>query len=157
MDISPVQIFARCRAGERMISTCVVPTVKHGWDGVVCFDGDTLCDLFSIQGTLNQHGYNSILKRYALLPVYALLTMTQSTPPGCVRAIWPRRRVMECCIRWPGHHNHLTSTQLRWFGISCTAEWRLRFQQVLRICGNSFKTVGKAFQVKLVEGIPRLC
>ena len=31
-----------------------------------------------------------------------------NTPPGCVRAILPRRRVMECCIRWPGLHNHLT-------------------------------------------------
>ena len=36
-----------------------------------------------------------------------------NTPPGCVRTIWPRRRVMECCIRWPGLHNHSTSTQLR--------------------------------------------
>jgi hypothetical protein len=25
------------------------------------------------------------------------------------------------------------------------------------ICGNYFKTVGKAFQVKLVERIPRVC
>jgi hypothetical protein len=32
-----------------------------------------------------------------------------NTPPGCVRAIWPRRRVMEGCIRWPGLHNHLTN------------------------------------------------
>jgi hypothetical protein len=27
---------------------------------------------------------------------------------------------------------------------------------VLSICGNSFKTFGKAFQVKLVERIPRV-
>ena len=80
-----------------------------------------------------------------------------STPPGCVRAIWPIRRVMECCIRWPGLHNHLTSTQLRWFGMSWTAEWRKSSQQVLSICGNSFKTVGKAFQVMMVERMPRVC
>ena len=30
-------------------------------------------------------------------------------------------------------------------------------QQVLSICVNSFKTVGKAFQVKLVERMPRVC
>jgi flagellar motor component MotA len=30
-------------------------------------------------------------------------------------------------------------------------------QQVLIICGNSFKTVGEAFQVKLVERIPKVC
>jgi hypothetical protein len=28
---------------------------------------------------------------------------------------------------------------------------------VLSICGNSFKTVGKAFQVKLVKRMPRVC
>jgi hypothetical protein len=27
---------------------------------------------------------------------------------------------------------------------------------VLRICGNSFKTVGKAFQVKLVKRMPKV-
>ena len=58
--------------GERMISTCVFPTVKHGGGGGegvmvwVCFAGDTVCDLFRIQGTLYQHGYHSILQRYAI-------------------------------------------------------------------------------------------
>ena len=28
---------------------------------------------------------------------------------------------------------------------------------MLRMCGNSFKTVGKAFQVKLAKRIPRVC
>ena len=28
---------------------------------------------------------------------------------------------------------------------------------MLSICGDSFKTVGKAFQVKLVERMPREC
>ena len=31
-----------------------------------CFAGDTVCDLFRIQGTLNQHGYHSILQRYSI-------------------------------------------------------------------------------------------
>ena len=30
-------------------------------------------------------------------------------------------------------------------------------QKVLSICGNSFKTVGKAFLMKMVERIPRVC
>ena len=44
-----------------------VPTVKHGAGGLMmwgCFAGDTVCDLFRIQGTLNQHGSNSILQQY---------------------------------------------------------------------------------------------
>ena len=31
-----------------------------------CFAGDTVRDLFIIQGTHNQHGYHSILQRYAI-------------------------------------------------------------------------------------------
>ena len=76
-DESKYEIFGsnRCvlwdTVGERMISACVIPTVKHGGGGVkvwvwVCFAGDTVCDLFTIQGTFNQHGYHSILQRYAI-------------------------------------------------------------------------------------------
>ena len=63
-------VIVRRRVGEQMISACVVPTVKHGGgDGVmvwVCFAGDTVSDLFRIQGTVNQHGYHRILQQYAI-------------------------------------------------------------------------------------------
>jgi hypothetical protein len=62
-------VFVRRRVCEQMISACVVPTVKRGGGGVMmwgCFAGDCVCDLFRIQGTLNQHGYHSILHRYAI-------------------------------------------------------------------------------------------
>jgi hypothetical protein len=45
------RVFVRRRVGERMISTCMVPTVKHGGGGVMVwwwFAGDTVCDLFRI-------------------------------------------------------------------------------------------------------------
>ena len=143
------------------VSTCVVPTVKHG--GVLgwgCFAGDT--DLFRIQGTLNEHGYHSILQRYTIQSDGTIICFSTGQWPNalqcCVRAIWPRRSVMECCIRWPGPHNHPTSRD-GWdgFGMSWTTEWRKSSKQVLSICGNFFKTIGKAFQVKLVERIPRVC
>ena len=58
-------VFVRRRVCERIISTCVVPTLKDGGGGVMMwggFAGDTVCDLFRIQGTLNQHVYNSFLQ-----------------------------------------------------------------------------------------------
>ena len=57
-----------CLCEMWMIFACVFPTVKHGGGVMVwgCFDGDTVCDLFRIQGTLNQHGYHSMLQRYAI-------------------------------------------------------------------------------------------
>ena len=42
-------VFVRRCVGERMISACVFPTVKHGGGGVMvlgCFAGDTGSDLF---------------------------------------------------------------------------------------------------------------
>ena len=158
-------VFVRSRVGERMISACVVPTMKHEEGGVmvwVCFAGDTVSDLFRIQGTawLPQH---SAAIRHAIwiVPSGTIICFSTgqwpNTPPGCVRAIWPRRRGMECCIRWSGLLIYPTSTQLRWLGMSWIAEWRKSSQQVLSICGNSFETVGKAFQVKLVERMPSVC
>jgi hypothetical protein len=58
-------VFVRRGVGEWITSACVFPTVKYG--GVMvwgCCAGDTVSDLFQIQGTLNQHGYHSILQRY---------------------------------------------------------------------------------------------
>jgi hypothetical protein len=52
-----------------MASACGVPTVKYGEGGTMmwgCFAVDTVSDLFRIKGTLNQHGYHSILQRYAI-------------------------------------------------------------------------------------------
>jgi hypothetical protein len=53
-------------------STCVL------WDIVLA--GDPVGDLFRIQGTLNQHGYHSILQRYAItssLHIVGLLFVLQ--------------------------------------------------------------------------------
>ena len=95
MDIRPVEIyrlvwwvqilgcnrrvFVRRREGERMISARVVPTMKHGGGGVMvwgCFAIDTVCDLFRIQGTLNQHGYHRIVQRYAILSGLKLVPLS---------------------------------------------------------------------------------
>jgi hypothetical protein len=59
-------VFLRHKVSEQMI---FVPTVTHEGHGVMvwwCFAGDTVFDLFRIQGTLKQHGYHSILQRYTI-------------------------------------------------------------------------------------------
>ena len=127
------RVFVRCRLGERMISACVGSTVKHGGGGVIvwmCFAGDTVCDLFRIQSTLNQHGYHSILRRYAIPSGLRLVglsfvfqqAMTKHTSRLC-KGYLTKKESDECCIRWHGLHNHQTSNQLRWLGMSWIAEW----------------------------------
>lgn len=48
-------------------------------------------------------------------------TTIQNTSPGYMRAIWPIKGVMKCCIRWPGLHNYLTETELipLWAELDC--------------------------------------
>ncbi len=96
--------------------------------------------------TLQRHAIPSSL-RLVDHHLFFNRTKTSNIPPGYVKVISPRRRIMECCVRWPGLHNHLTYTQLRWLGMSWTTEWRNSSQQVFSTSGNSFKTVGKPFQV----------
>jgi hypothetical protein len=57
-----------------------------------CFAGDTVGDLFTIQGTFSQHGYHTILHQYTIPSSLGLVglsfvfqqEMTQTTPLGCL-------------------------------------------------------------------------
>ena len=120
----------------------------------MCFAGDTVCDLFRIQGTLKKHGYHSILQRFAIPSSLGLVGLSfvfqqGNDPTHLQEGEW-----------WSAASDDLASTipwpQLNWDSLGCE-EWRKSSQQGLSICGNSFKSVGKAFQVKLVEKMPRVC
>uniref|UniRef100_A0A3Q2FWJ3 alpha-amylase n=1 Tax=Cyprinodon variegatus TaxID=28743 RepID=A0A3Q2FWJ3_CYPVA len=52
------------RIGEQMYSTCLVPNVKHGGEGVMVWGCSA--GAFKIKGILNQDGYHSILQRHVI-------------------------------------------------------------------------------------------
>ena len=89
----------------------------------VCFAGDTVCDLFRIQGTLNQHGYHNILQRYTIpygLRLVALAfvfsrTMTQHTSRLC-KAYFTKKesdRVLHQ-LTWPPPSHDLNPIEMVW-------------------------------------------
>ena len=74
---SSCRVFVIRGVGEWMIAECVFPTTKRG--GVMvwgCFVGDTVCDLFRIEGTHNQYAYHSILQRYTIPPGLRLVGLS---------------------------------------------------------------------------------
>jgi hypothetical protein len=143
--MSPKEIFGyKCSLFvRRRAAACVVPTVKHGGGVMVA-----LSDLFRTQGTLSQHGYHSILQWYAIPSVLRLVgrSLVFQQDNGYLT-----KESDECCIRWPGLHNHLTSTQLRWVGPQSEGK-------AANKCSAHVETTSRlleiAFLMKLVERIP---
>ena len=109
-----------------MISACVVPTMKHGGEVVMVW-GALLVTRSVIYLELKAHLTSIATTAFCsdtLSGTIICFSTAQwpNTPSGCLRVIWQRRRVMECCISWPGLHNPPTSNKLRWFVMSFTSQ-----------------------------------
>lgn len=118
-DLFPPGMSSRDRKGETMVSTCVVPTVKHGGGGgggcvmlVTCW---WHCWLFIPYSRLI---YPPVREHPAAMPSHLVGPSfhAPNTPPGYGRAMCPGRRTREWFVRWPGLHNNL-SWSLKWAGV----------------------------------------
>ncbi len=151
------RVYVRCREGEWMVSACVVPTVKHGrWGMVVwrCFAGDTVGNSIKIQGTLNQHGYHTILQQHAI-PFGVCLMGTSSvfqqgsdpkhTSRLCKGYVTKKESDgVPCQMTWPPQSPNLNPVEMVWDELDhkLTEKQPTSAQHLY-----SFETVGKPFQV----------
>jgi hypothetical protein len=58
-------------------------------------------------------------------------------------------------MTWPPQSPNLNPIEIVWDELDCRAKEKQ--PQVLSIYGHSFKAVGKAFLMKVVERMPRVC
>jgi hypothetical protein len=113
-----------------MTSACLVPSVKHGGGGgvMVCFAGDTFSDLHRIQGTLSQHGYNSILQQHAIpssLCLVGLLFVFQKnneqkhTSRLCKGYLTKESDGVQYQMTWPPQSPELNPIEMFWDELDC--------------------------------------
>ena len=151
-------VFVRSRVGERMISACVNPTVKHLGVEVHCWWHSVIYLEFKA------HLTSMATTAFCSNPIWFALSGTiicfstgqlPNTPPGCVRTIWQRTESAasdDLASTIPWHQPNL-----RWFRLSWTTVTEKQPTSIQHtICRKSFKTVGKAFLMKLVERMPRV-
>uniref|UniRef100_A0AAZ3S0L9 Tc1-like transposase DDE domain-containing protein n=1 Tax=Oncorhynchus tshawytscha TaxID=74940 RepID=A0AAZ3S0L9_ONCTS len=128
-----------------------------GW----CVAGVT--DLFRIQCTLNLHGYNSILQRYAIPSGLRLVglsfvfnrTMTQHTSRLCKGYLTKESDGVLHQMTWSPQSTDLNPIEVVWDELDHRGKEKqpTSAQHLWEL----FKTVRKSFLVKLVERMPRLC
>uniref|UniRef100_A0AAZ3S3H0 Tc1-like transposase DDE domain-containing protein n=1 Tax=Oncorhynchus tshawytscha TaxID=74940 RepID=A0AAZ3S3H0_ONCTS len=78
-------------------------------------------------------------------------TMTQHTSRLCKGYLTKESDGVLHQMTWPPQSPDLNPTEMVWDELDC----RVKENQPISICGKSFKTVGKAFQVKLFERMSR--
>ena len=91
----------------------VVPKVEDGERGVMvwwCFTGETICDFIpnwrhTEPAWLPQHSAATChpiwFVHSGTIICFSTWKVTPNTSQGCVRAIWPKRKLRECCHSHP--------------------------------------------------------
>ena len=165
-------VFVRRRKGEQMVSTHMVPTVKHGGGGVMVwgwFAGDTVGDLFKIEDTLNQHGYHSILQRRAIpsglrLVGPSFIFQQDNDPKHTSRLCKGYLTKKEsdgvlCQMTWPPQSPDLNPIEMVWDEMDrrVKAKGPTSAQHLWELLQDCWKTISGDDLMKLIERMPRVC
>ncbi|CAJ0934134.1 unnamed protein product [Ranitomeya imitator] len=146
-----------------MDSTCLVPTVKHGGGGVMvwgCFAGDTVGDLFKIEGMLNQHGYHSILQRHATPSGLQQDNDPKHTSRLCKGYLTKKESDgVLCQMTWPPQSPDLNSFEMVWGELDCRvkAKGPTSAKYLWELLQDCWKTISGDYLLKLIKRMPRVC
>ena len=146
--------FVRCRKGERMVSTSMVPTVKHGGGGVMvwgCFASDTVGDLFKMPSHPVCIGPSFIFQqdndpKHTSRLCKGYLTKKESD--GVLRQ-----------MTWPPQSPDLNPIKMVWDEMDrrVKAKGPTSAQHFWELLQNCWKTISGDYLRKLIERMPRVC
>ncbi|CAJ0937853.1 unnamed protein product [Ranitomeya imitator] len=165
-------VFVRCRKDEQMDFTCLVPTVKHGGGGVMvwgCCAGDTVGDLFKIEGILNQHGYHSILQQHAIPSSLRLVgpsfIFQQDNDPKHTSRLckgYLTKKESNGVLRqmtWPPQSPDLNPIEMVWGELDhrVKAKGPTSAKHLWERLQDCWKTIPGDYLLKLIKRMPRVC
>jgi len=134
-----------------------------------CFAGDTVSDLFLIQGTLNQHGYHSILQRYAIpsglrLVGHPFVFQQDNNPKHTSRLCkgYLTKKESDGVLHqmtWPPQSPDLNPIEMVWDELDRRVKERqpTSAQHMWELLQDCWKSIPGDYLMKLVERMPRVC
>ena len=134
-----------------------------------CFAGDTVGDLFRIQGTLNQHGYHSILQRYAIPSGLRLVgpsfVFQQDNDPKHTSRLcngYLTKKESDGLLHqmnWPPQSPDLNPIEMVWDELDRRVKERqpTSAQHMGELLQDCWKSIPGDDLMKLVERMPRVC
>ncbi|CAJ0938370.1 unnamed protein product [Ranitomeya imitator] len=146
--------------------------MKHGGVGVmvwVCFAGDTVVDLFKIEGILNQHGVHSILQRYAIPsglrlagPSFIFQQDNDSKHTSRLCKGYLTKKESDGVLRqmtWPPQSPDLNPIKMVWGELDRRVKAKgptsaKHLWELLQFC---WTTIPGDYLLKLIKRMPRVC
>ena len=134
-----------------------------------CFAGDTVGDLFKIEGILNQHGYHSILQRHAIpsglrLVGPAFIFQQDNDPKHTSRLCkgYLTKKESDGVLRqmtWPPQSPDLNPIEMVWGELDrrVKAKGPTSAKHLWELLQDCWKTISGDYLLKLIKRMPRVC
>ena len=130
-------------------------------DGGGGFAGDTVGDLFKIEGILNQHGYHSILQRHAIPSGLRLVgpsfIFQQDSDPKHTSGLC--KGYLLCQMTWPPQSPDLNPIEMVWGELDrrVKAKGPTSAKHLWELLQDCWKTISGDYLLKLIKRMPRVC
>lgn len=164
--------YVRRKVGERMISACIQPTVKHGGGSIMvwgCFGGNAVGDLVKIDGIMDSKVYHNILVRHVIPSGIRLIgqefTFQQDNDPKHTSKLcknYAAKKEEEKVLKnmiWPPQSPDCNPIELLWDHLDrCIRDVQITSKTHLwEVLQQKWNAIGAETLDNLIKRMPRIC